>query len=119
MLVNVGLAFFYHADCEVVELWKIVRSVVFAVAPIVAEPFDVLAYGVYILHVFLHRVGVVEAQVAGAAEFLCDAEVHTDSLGMSDVEITVRFRWETRVEASAVLSVFQIVGNHLLDEIQS
>jgi len=41
---------------------------------------------------FLGRIGVVEAQIALAAEFLRDAEIEGDGLGVADVEIAVGLR---------------------------
>ena len=41
--------------------------------------------------VFLGRVRVVETQVAGAAAFSRNAEVQADRLGVSDVQVAVRF----------------------------
>lgn len=44
----------------------------------------------------LDRIGVVEAQVAAPAEFLRDAEVQPDRLGVADMQIAVRLRREPR-----------------------
>ena len=59
-------------------------------APVEAEPAHVALDGVDILLLFLGRVGVVEAQVAAAAELLGDAEVEADRLGVADVQVAVR-----------------------------
>ena len=61
-------------------------------APIEAEPAHVALDGVDIFLLFLGRVGVVEAQVAAAAEFLGDAEIEADRLGVADMQIAVRLR---------------------------
>ena len=53
---------------------------------------------------FLARVGVVEAQVAQAAELLGDAEVQADRLGVADVQIAVRLGREAGVHAAVVLA---------------
>ena len=72
-----------------IELLEVVGGVVLAVAPVEAEPADVLLDGVDVLDVFLDRVGVVEAQVAAAAELGGDAEVEADGLGVADVQVAV------------------------------
>ena len=41
---------------------------------------------------FLGRIGVVEAQIAVAAEFLRHAEVQADRFGVADMQIAVRLR---------------------------
>ena len=61
-------------------------------APIEAEPAHVALDGVDIFLLLLGRVGVVEAQVAVAAELLGDAEIEADRLGVADMEIAVRLR---------------------------
>src|SRR5262249_58053429 len=68
---------------ELVEPFEVVRCVEQVVAPVEAEPADVLLDGLDVFDVFLERVGVVEAQVADAAEFLGDAEVQADTLAGS------------------------------------
>ena len=57
-----------------------------------------------VLDVFLRRVGVVEAQVAEAAELRGDAEIQADRLGVADVQVAVRLGRKPRVHAAAVLS---------------
>ena len=59
-------------------------------APIEAEPGDVALDGVDIFLLFLDRIGVVETQMAAAAELFGDAEVETDGLGVTDMQIAVR-----------------------------
>ncbi len=76
----------------IVKLLEIVGGVIEVLAPVEAEPAHVALDGVDIFLLFLHRVGIVEAQVAAAAEFLGDAEIQADRLGMADMEIAVRLR---------------------------
>ena len=59
-------------------------------APIEAEPAHVALDGVDIFLLFLGRIGVVETQMTAAAEFLGDAEIQADRLGVADMEIAVR-----------------------------
>ena len=96
---------------------EVIGGVVF-VAPLVAKPLDVLFDGVDILHILLGGVGVVEAQVAHAAVLCGDAEVETDSLGMADVEVTVRLWGEARLYASAVLAVGEVFFHFRFNEIE-
>jgi hypothetical protein len=65
-------------------------------APVEAEPAHVLLDRLDVLPLFLDRIGVVEAQVAVAAELLCHPEIEADRLGMADVEIAVRLGREAR-----------------------
>ena len=78
-----------------VQLVEIVRRVEFLV-PLEAEPLDVLLDGVHVFGVLLGGVRVVVAEVRLAAVFLREAEVQTDRLCVSQVQVAVRLRRETR-----------------------
>ena len=67
-VVHVGLAGLDEVDGPLVELLEVVRGEVEVLAPVEPQPADVGLDGVDVLLLFLHRVGVVEAQVAAAAE---------------------------------------------------
>ena len=66
--VHVGVAAFDQPLRQRVHLLEVVRGVEQPVVPVEAEPADVLLDRVHVLDVFLRRVGVVEPQVAQAAE---------------------------------------------------
>ena len=100
--VDVGHALADQLLGELVELLEVVGGVVHAVAPVEAEPAHVVLDRVDVLDVFLDRVGVVEAQVAAAAELRGDAEVEADRLGVADVQVAVRLGRKPRDDASAV-----------------
>jgi hypothetical protein len=68
--------------------------VVEVLPPIEAEPAHVALDGVDVLLLLLGWVGVVEAQIAAAAELLRHAEVEADRLGVADVEIAVGLGWK-------------------------
>ena len=67
---------------------------------------------------FGHRVRVVEAQVAGAAEVAGDAEVQADRLRVADVQVAVRLGRKPRGHAAAVLAAGVVGGDDLADEVQ-
>jgi hypothetical protein len=100
-----------------VHLLEVIGRVVQPLLPIEAEPAHVFLDGFDVLGVFLRRVGVVEAEVADAGEFLGDAEVEADRLGVPDVQIPVRFRRKARV-CAAVPAGLQIVGDDLTNEVE-
>ena len=74
LIVDIGLAVLHQTFGDVVELLEIVRRVVFPV-PLEAQPLHVALDRLHVPHVFRSRIGVVETQVAGAAELLRDTEV--------------------------------------------
>ncbi len=79
-VVDVGLAGPDEVDGPLVELLEVVRREVEVLAPVEPQPADVGLDGVDVLLLLLHRVRVVEAQVAAAAELAGDAEVEADRL---------------------------------------
>jgi hypothetical protein len=83
---------------ERVHLLEVIRGVVHPLCPVEAEPPHVLLNRVDVFGVLLGGIGVVEPEIADAAKLLGDAEVEADRLRMADVQIAVRFGWETRVE---------------------
>ena len=90
-VADIGLALFNQLDRPQVELLEVIRGVVLAVLPVVAQPMDILFDRIDVFGVFLDRVGVVVAQVALAAKGFRQAEIDADRLGMADVQIAVGF----------------------------
>ena len=101
--VDVRLALLDQLDRELVEPLEVVRREQQRV-PREPEPRDVFLDRVDVLDILLGRVGVVEAQVAGAAGLFGDAEVEADRLGVADVEVAVRLGRKARRHPPAVLA---------------
>ena len=116
-LVHVGLVVANQAQRVLVDLLEVIGGVEEALAPVESEPVDALDDRVHVLDVFLGRIGVVEAQVARAAELLRDAEVQADGLGVPDVEIAVGLGGKSRGDA-VVLPGSEVVRHDLSDEIE-
>ena len=94
-IVDVGLAGLDQLHGPVVQLVEVLRGIAHFTGPFETQPLHVAFDGVDVFLVFLGRVGVVETQVRDAAEFLGQAEVHTDRLGVTDVQVAVGLRRET------------------------
>ena len=86
--------------------------------PIEAEPADVLLDRLDVLDVLFRGVGVVEAQVAGAAELGGDAEIEADRLGVADVQVAVGLGREARGDTSGVLPRADVLSHDGPDEIE-
>ena len=99
LVVDIGLAGADQVLGPGVELLEIVRGVVEVLAPVEAEPAHVALDGVDVFLLFLGRIGVVEAQMAAAAELLRDAEVEADRFGVADVQVAVRLGREAGDDA--------------------
>ena len=72
---------------------------------------DVALDRIDVFDVLLDGVRVVEAQVALAAVFLRQSEVDADALGVSDMQVAVRFGRETGLYARFAL------GDRLFDDL--
>src|SRR5690606_14951074 len=94
---------------------EVVRGVAQA-GPLEAQPAHVVLDGAHELGVLAGRVGVVEAQVAAAAELGGDAEVQADRLGMADVQVAVGLRRKAGPDRG-VLAAGQVLANDLADEV--
>ncbi|MNC35625.1 hypothetical protein D3C75_841140 [compost metagenome] len=101
----------------VVQLVEVVGGVTLLAGPLEAQPLNVRLDRVNVFLVFLGRVGVVEAQVALAAEFLGQAEVQADRLGMADVQVAVGLRREAGDDLG-VLAGFQVGLDDRAEEVR-
>src|SRR5262249_49469843 len=90
-------------------------EIVFGPAP--NEPVDVFLDGFHVFDVFLGGVGIIHAQVAGAAELVGDAEVQADALGMADVKVAVRLGRKTGVDAR-IFAFAKMFGHDIANKIR-
>jgi hypothetical protein len=100
-----------------IELIEVVGRVKQLLAPIEAEPSDVAHDLVDVLLRLLDGIGVVESEVAIAAEFLGDAKIDADGFGMTDVELPIRLRWKPGDNRSPVFTGGKVVRHDLADEV--
>src|SRR5689334_2755880 len=103
-MVDVGEALLDELGRERVDPREVVGRVPEAVSPIETEPAYVVLDAFDEFLGFSLRVRVVEAQEAGAAELLGDAEVDADGHRMADVQVAVGLGRKPRLHASTVLT---------------
>ena len=84
-----------------------------------SEPFYIFFYCIDILYIFFYRIGVVETKVTNSVVTFCHAEVQANGFGVSDMQVTVGFGWETGLYASAVFTFCQIFLNICFNKIQA
>ena len=90
--VNVCNAFLDQLLRPIVQLLEVVRCVSHFAVPIESEPFNIIHDRLDVFGLLGSRIGIVEAEVAGAAILQGAAEIQADRFGMSYMEIAVRFR---------------------------
>ena len=115
-LAHVGQPLLDEQHRLTVVLLKVVGAVEEAVAPVKAQPVDVLLDGLHKLLVLLGGVGVVHSQVAQAVVLLGSAEVDGQRLAVSDVQVAVGLRRETGVDGHSL--ELTTLCDVLVDEIQ-
>src|SRR3954466_5437913 len=75
---------------------EIVGRVIEVLAPVIAEPADVVLDRINIFLLLFGRIGIVETKGTAAAELLGHTEIEPDRLGMAEMEIALRLRGKTR-----------------------
>ena len=89
----------HEAFCGAVHEVEVAAGLVEVVAPAPAQPLDHVLDGVDVLLLFLLGVGVVKAQMAGAAVVTRQAEVQADALGVADVQVAIGLGREAGADA--------------------
>jgi hypothetical protein len=116
LVVDIGVAGLDQALRPVIQPLEVIRGVIKVGSPVIAEPVHVGLDRVDIFLLFLGRVGVIEAQMALAGEFLRDAEIERDRLGVTDMQIAVRLRRKAGHDP-AVLAGGEIGLDDVADEV--
>ena len=88
-------------------------------APVVAQPVNVLLDGVHVFYVFLGGVGVIHAQMAFAAKLFRHAEVDAQRLGVTDMQVAVGLGGKTGLDgaAMAAAALRELLADDVFDEI--
>ena len=113
-LADVGQTLFDEVHGALVHFLKVIRGIEEPVAPVEAQPTDILLDGLHILHILLGGVGVVHAEVAQAVIFFGGAEVDDQGLAVTDVQVAVGLRREPGVYGHTL--VLTAGGNVLVDK---
>ena len=116
-VVDIGLARLDELLGPLVELLEVVAGVIEVRAPVEAEPADVARDRVDVLLAFLRGVGVVEAQVAAAAELPGHAEIDRDGLGVADVKIAVGLGRKARDHLAAEAAGAVVLEDDVANEV--
>ena len=115
LLVDISMSLLDHPYSKLPQLLEVIGSII-DVAPLKAEPLDVLEDIFYVFVVFLTWVGVIKSEVADTLVFFGYTEVHADGLGMTDVKIAVRLWWKTGLDSTSVLTFLEVFLNQLFYE---
>ena len=117
-VIDVGLAGRDQVDCPLVELLEVVGRIVLVLAPVEPEPAHIGLDRVDVLLLFARRIRVVKPQVASAAKLVGDAEIETDRLRVTDVEVAVGLGREAGCHR-LMSALPQVGGDDLTDEVRA
>ena len=112
---DVGFSFFDQFDRDLIHLFKVVGGKKETVFIVRSEPCHVLFDGLHKFALLFGRIGIIEPQIKFAAVLLRHTVVQENTLGMSYMQIAVRFRGEARVNR-CIHTFRQIFINFLLDK---
>ena len=113
-LTDISQALLDQLNGVLIVLFKVVGTKEETVAPVKAQPVNIVLNGFHELHIFFGGVGIVHTQIAHAAVLLGGTEIDDQSLAVTDVQIAVGLRREPGVHGlTGELSAF---GNILIDK---
>ena len=115
-IADISLAGLDELLGPLIKLLEIVRGVIQSI-PLEAEPAHVFHDRIDVLDVFLDRIGIVEAQIALAAILGGETEVEANRFGMADVQIAVRLRRKSRVNAALERARLAMLVDDFLNEV--
>src|SRR5215813_1044982 len=117
LIVHIRLARDDELLRPAVQLLEIVAGVIEVWAPVEAEPSHVVHDGVDVFLALLGGVRVIEAQVATTAVITRESEVDADSLGVPDVQVTVRLGRKPSHDLAGEATGAVVVLDDLADEV--
>ena len=115
-IVDISLAILDQLDRPFIELVKIIGGIVETI-PVETQPLDVLHDRVHIFDVFFFWIRVVETQIGVAMELVGKAEVETDGLGVTNMQIAVGLGRKARLHATLVLVCLQVLDDSVPNKI--
>ncbi len=110
LLIDIGMTAEDQMFGGAVHRVEVIAGVVELLAPVKAQPLHGIDDGIDVLLIFLFRVGVVEAQVAGASVVACQSKVQANALGMADMQVAVGFGRKARADARYIQRARCMVG---------
>ena len=118
-LTDIGQPLLDEGHSALVHLLKVVRCIVKPIAPVKAQPMDVLLNGLHILHILLGGVGVVHTEIAQSAILLGGTEVDAQGLAVANMQVAIGLRRETGVDGHALelTTLCDVLVDELMDEV--
>src|SRR5215831_11973825 len=91
-ITNVCFRPFDQLNGKLVKLRKVIRSEVFSITPIEAQPTDVRFDRFDVFNIFLTRIGIIKPKIAESVKFGGKTEIKKDGFRRTDMKVAVRLR---------------------------
>ncbi len=78
------------------------------------EPFDIRFYCSNVVKSFFIRISVIKTEKTGTTELMGYAKIKTHRLGMADMQVSVRFGWESSNDRSFLVAGLGVVSQNLM-----
>ena len=115
---DIGLALPDQLHGILVELFIVIGGIIETILPVKSQPFHVSDDRIHIFLVFPARIRIVHAQITGASILGGDAKIKADGLGMSDMEVSIRFGRKSGGHTALVFVGLQIFFDNIPDKIR-
>ena len=96
-VTDISFSFFDQFDGCFIHLSKVIRSKEKSVLPVSTKPFDISFNRFYKFTFFFCRVCIIKTHIKLAVVFLGKSVIQKNGFGMSDMEVSIRLRWEAGV----------------------
>jgi hypothetical protein len=93
-MVNISLSASNELTSEIIELLEVVGGKC-GFERFVAKPFNAIADVINKFLVLFDGVGIIVSKIGKTTIFLSKSEVKSHSLGVTNMKITIWFRWES------------------------
>ncbi len=117
LAINIGFPIPDQSHCKIIQLLEIVRRIKFVFSPVKPEPVDIPFHRADVLHVLGFGISIVKAKVTPTFVFRRKGEIETNRLGVSNMRVAVRLRWEARDDVATYATFLQIIIDDLLNKV--
>src|SRR5262249_20857939 len=103
---------------KLVKLREVIRSEVFSIAPIEAQPTDVRFDRFDVFNIFLARIGIIKPKIAESVKFGGKTEIETDGFRMTDMQVAIRLRRKSSVTRAPFLVLLKILESYVSNKMR-
>ena len=111
-IADISFSLLDQFDSGFIHLSEIIGSEEKSVLPIGTKPFNVSLNRFYKLTFFFGRVGIIKTHIKLAIVFLSKSIIQKNGFGMSDMEVSIRLRWE-----AGVYGIINTLGQVLVNDV--